>query len=81
MDIHSVRAMYEASAPVMAAGASRAYVRALVEHQAAALAGDPDARHAIGEARALFALAAPELEERRYADREQRRMYARRSIA
>ncbi|MGW2284941.1 hypothetical protein [Streptomyces phaeochromogenes] len=82
MDMRSVRAAYEASAPVMAAGASRAYIQALVEHQDAALAGDPEARRAIREAHELFALAVPELaEQRRYADPEQRRMHARRSIA
>lgn len=82
MDMRSVRAAYEASAPVMAAGASRAYIQALAEYQDAALAGDPDARRAIREAHDLFVLAAPELaEQQRYTDPEQRRMYARRSIA
>ncbi|WP_151477740.1 hypothetical protein [Streptomyces albicerus] len=82
MDMHTVRATYEASAPIMAVEASKAYVRTLAEHQDAAMAGDPDAIRSIHEARALFALAAPEVvETQRYADPEPWRMHARRYIA
>ncbi|MFE0383933.1 hypothetical protein ACFW1F_07585 [Streptomyces bungoensis] len=79
--VHDVRVAYEASSQVLALGASRAYVGALAEHQDAALAGDVDAVRAIREARAVFALAAPHLEELQHNDRAFRQGYARRSIA
>ncbi|MDX3634802.1 hypothetical protein PV728_32005 [Streptomyces europaeiscabiei] len=76
-----IRAAYAASSYALALSASRAYVRTLAEHQDAALAGDPRALRAVSEALALFAITAPELAEQQYADPEQRRMTARRSIA
>ncbi|MGI5406627.1 hypothetical protein ACQEV9_07505 [Streptomyces chartreusis] len=56
-----IRAIHGASAYSMVTGASRAYIRALAEHQGAALAGDADAARTIREAQALFTLACPEL--------------------
>lgn len=76
-----VRAAYEASTHGMAVSASRAYLRALAERQAAALAGDLDATRDIRESHALFALAAPEVVELQHADPGARRMHAHRSIA
>ncbi|MFE6287693.1 hypothetical protein [Streptomyces sp. NPDC057877] len=60
--------------------ASRAYIRTLDAHQAAALAGDRDAIRAVREARTLLALAAPELEQLRRVDPEQRQTLFRRTI-
>ncbi|MEU6705759.1 hypothetical protein [Streptomyces wuyuanensis] len=80
-ELNAIRAAYEASGPALAASASRAYVRALVDHQDAAFAGDPGAARAIREAGALLAVAVPALSQQRDMDPEQRRLRARRSIA
>ncbi|MFF4308504.1 hypothetical protein [Streptomyces sp. NPDC001507] len=75
------RAQYEASSHALALGASRAYLRALAEHQDAALGGDPVARRAIAEAGSLLALAAPGLAEQQHTDPAARQEFSRRSIA
>lgn len=77
----NVRAAYESSTYGMAVGVSRAYLRALTEHQAAALAGNPVALRHAREAHALFALVTPELADQQYVGSEVRRMRARRTIA
>ncbi|MCX3290043.1 hypothetical protein OR263_25585 [Streptomyces sp. NEAU-H22] len=77
----AVRAAYASSSYALTTAASRAYTNALIEHQAAALAEDPEALRAIREARAVLGIAAPEVEQLERLDPGQRRMHAVRSIA
>ncbi|MFE6092727.1 hypothetical protein ACFQ7M_12150 [Streptomyces massasporeus] len=73
--------MYATSAHARGRWASRVYTNALIEHQAAALAGDPEALRAIRDARVVLGFAAPEVEQLERLDPGQRRMHAVRSIA
>ncbi|MFH9589156.1 hypothetical protein ACH4LS_28965 [Streptomyces luteogriseus] len=79
--IHDVRAAYASSSYALTAAASRAYINALVEHQDAAFAGDPDALRAICDARAVVGTTAPRPEQLGRTDPGLRRMHAFRSIA